>query len=110
MLVERQPAQKVGGTSARLSAVSTEAQKAILYFIHIHQVYYETHFFANLKKKKEILACYICLFLNQASKEMVAKPLEAFKYLSDFHQMCSVQEKEKKNRSIFLFLLCFNLI
>lgn len=65
-LVETQPEQKVRGIFVRLSAVSTEAQKAILYFIHIHQVYYETHFFTNLKKKKEILACYFCLFLSQA--------------------------------------------
>jgi len=34
---------------------------------------------------------------------MVAKPLEAFKYLSDFHQMFSVQEKEKKSFYLFIF-------
>lgn len=34
---------------------------------------------------------------------MVAKPLEAFKYLSDFHQMFSVQEKEKKIVLSFYF-------
>lgn len=34
---------------------------------------------------------------------MVAKPLEAFKYLGDFHQMFSVQEKEKKIVLSFYF-------
>lgn len=58
--------QKVWGISVHLSAVFSEAEKAMLYFIHIHRVDYETHFFTNLKKKKEILACYFCLFLNQA--------------------------------------------
>lgn len=55
---------KACGICVCVRVASSDAQKAILYFIHIHQVYYETHFFANLKKK-EILGCYFCLFLNQ---------------------------------------------
>lgn len=44
---------------------ATEVPKAILYFIHIHLVYYEAHFFpSNFEKEKKILSCYPWLFLN----------------------------------------------
>lgn len=90
---------------------ATEVPKAILYFIHIHLVYYKAHFPPlTWRRKRRYCRVIPGFFLTIQSKEMAAKPLEAIQVPQSLSSDVLCTRKRKKNHSIFLFLLCFNLI
>lgn len=90
---------------------ATEVPKAILYFIHIHQVYYEAHFPPlTWRKKRRYCRVIPGFFLTIQSKEMAAKPLEAIQVPQSLSSDVPCTRKRKKKKIILSFYFYFALI
>lgn len=60
------------------------------------------------RQTRDCLVISTSFFFTRHSKEMAAEPLEAFKYLGDFHQLQCAQETrdtKKKKHGPFIFTL-----